>query len=517
MRRRVVEDDDLEALDPTTGDALVGGLTPTPLPTGHRASWTTYRRRLRRARLVFIVLSFTSAGIAAYTGWSIATLRRVERTWRTAMAVDAVRQQTDQAIFDDLERFDPDDDTIDSFLVGVGVAATSELAKAETNLARQRIPDRRTAVLRDLMVEALEFRQRQMSPQRRQLGNTPLLLADDALATELRRWRLDPDPVDSSPVAAATDTLARLGRYADEPTSTILVALGKDGFSLLTIDIDGSALASRAISTVAERILAVAPDVVIAVGPNGASAYTLGSPSSSGPLWERPGATAFAVPGDDHLWLRQDTEVFRLRGDGSIAAGPFVLPPNSEPVGAAGAGLVLQSSPPTGNDDVDLWIPDTGRSTRLATGVRRVVGAGPSMVVAERRRAEEDVRLSGRFDDVSQVISDRGRTIETIDFNFPLGFAVQRPGGIEIAASGGPLDGNIARVFRFTLPGFQALDRPRASIEAGALAWSPDGEVLFWSRPDEGLAIHQPARRRQQSLRVSTGPVTAIVAFESQR
>ncbi len=518
-RRRVVEEDDLEALDPTTGDALaVEASAPPSRPvTGDRASWATYRRRLRRARIVFVLLSFTSAGFAAYTGWSIATLRRIERTWRTAMAVDVIRSQTDNTIFNVLGEYDLIDDKVDAHLVGIGSAAASELAKAETALGRESTPDRRTALLRDLMIDALEFRQRQMSPQRRQLGNTPLTFADDVLAMELRRWRLDPVPVDPAPFPAATDAVARLRRFADDPTSTVLVALADDGLSLLTIDVDASTSTRRAIPVAADRLLAVAPDIVVALRSNGISAYALGSPSTEGPLWERPAAMAYAVPGDDHLWIREGTDVLRLRGDGSSVAGPFPLPPGLEPVEAVGDGLVLQSLSTTENHAVDLWLPDAGRRIRLASGVRRVVGAGHSVVVVERARSLEESRLTGEFGDVVEVISDRGRVIETIEFNVPFGFAVQRPGGIEVAASGGPLAGNIATVFRFTIPGFLAPNGPRALIEPGAVAWSTDGDFLFWSRPDKGLAIHDPARRRQQTLRFSSGPVTAIVTFESQR
>lgn len=517
MRRRLVEEDDLEALDPTTGAALVETTPPPPSLPVDWASWTTYRRRLRRARTVFILLSFVSAGFAAYTGWSIATLRRLERTWRTAIAIDVVRAETDNAIFNVLGEFDVLDDKADAHLIGVGTAAASELAKAESALSREFTPDRRTALLRDVMVDALEFRQRQMSPQRRQLGNTPLTLAEDVLAMELERWRLKPIQVDPATLPAAVDAVARLKRFADDPTSTVLVALAADGLSLVTLDIDASTSTRRALPVAADRILAVAPNVIVAIGPNGVSAYSLGSASTAGPLWERPGATAFGVPGDDQLWVRQGSEVLRLRGSGDSVAGPFALPPNTEPVEAMGDGLVLQSSAVPGKRDVVLWLPATGEQMPLARGARRVVGAGRSVVVVERARSLEEARLSGEFDDIVEVLSDKGRAIETIAFNIPLGFAVQRPGGIEIAASGGPLAGNIATVFRFTIPGFLAPNGPRALIEQGALAWSPDGESLFWSRPDKGLAIHQPARRRQQSLRVFTGPVRSIVTFESQR
>ncbi len=519
MRRRLAEDDDLEALDPTTGDALAAGPSRTPLPTGDWVSWITYRRRLRRARVIFIVLSFASAGFAAYTGWSIATLRRVERTWRTAMAVDAVRQQTDKAIFEDLEPFEPDDDTTDSFLVGVGVAATSELAKAETKLVQQRIPDRRTAVLRDLMVKALEFRQRQMSPQRRQLGNTPLLLADEVLATELRRWRLEPLEVSDRRLAATDEAVKRLRRFVDEPTSTIIVAIGLAGRSLVTIDLDASTIERRELSESVERLLSVSPDVVITVGLAGVRAYEVNQPTSPKPIWERTGAAAYAPPGADSVWIHEGPDVLRLDPRGGVIAGPYPVPAGLSPVGATRNGLVLVSAPESGFDDVFLWSPEQDRRKLLAQGVRRVVSAGHGLVTVERRfvvqgtDGAQTLPRDGVF-----VVADTGRTVEQFDFDVPLVSAAQRPGGIEIAAAAGPLAGRLARVFRFTIPGSVATGGPSASVDPGALAWSNDGSFLFWVTPDGNLAIHEPARRRVGLVRSGGIPyLQTIVAFESQR
>lgn len=508
--RRVVEDDGLEILDPTTGDALVEESSRRPPPDASR-------RRLARWRVVFVVLAFTSAGLAAYTGWSVATLRRIERTWRTAIAVDVVRERTDAEIFDVLGTYDNLDENADFYLVSVGSAAASEYAKAEGTLRTVNSIDRRTRALRDTMVEALEFRQLQMSAQRRQLGGTPLTKADALLRKELRRWRLGPRAVEAARIPAAADALARIRRFADEATSTTLVALAQNGESLVTVDIDGSTIARRTLPAVATRLLALAPDVVVAVGPSGASAYRRGSPSSAGPIWERAGATAFAVAGDDKLWVRQGNDVFRYRSRETPIDGTFTLPAGTEPVEALGDGLVLQSTSVPENHDVELWMPETGQRTKLATGVRRVIGAGRSVVVVERRRTLEEARTTVGFGDVVEVISDRGRAVQMIGLTVPLGFAVQRPGGIEIAASGGPLAGNIATVFRFMLPGFLAPNGPRASIEPGTIAWSLDGDFLFWARPDEGVAVHQPARRRQQTLRADIGPVRSIVAFGTQR
>jgi hypothetical protein len=178
------------------------------------------------------------------------------------------------------------------------------------------------------------------------------------------------------------------------------------------------------------------------------------------------------------------------------------------PVGATRNGLVLVNAPTDGFDDVILWSPEQDRRVLLAQGVRRFVGAGHGFVMLERRFAIQGTDGAHTLArDFVDVVADTGRTVEQFDFSVPLVSAAQRPGGIEIAAAGGPLAGRLARVFRFTLPGSFATGGPSASAD-----------FLFWVTPDGKLAMYEPARRRVGLVRSDgISQLQAIVAFESRR
>src|SRR5687768_1792671 len=97
-------DDDLEALDPTTGE-------PVGLPTAHRAAAPPQRRNKRAVRL-YALAAFLGAlslfqFVAAKHAYDVGhDLREIEAVWRTAVIVDHDRAEAEGVILAAFVEFD---------------------------------------------------------------------------------------------------------------------------------------------------------------------------------------------------------------------------------------------------------------------------------------------------------------------------------------------------------------------------------------------------------------------------
>lgn len=520
-RSRVERDDlELEALDPVTGQGLSEqDLRASTLVAarGQRAD-TRRAHRLRRLRLVLVVLSVACAVEATYLATTVRTTRAIERTWREVMAVDVARAEADREILETLRVFG-DDDSADALLIGLGAAARGDYRRAEESLERRRIPDRRVSALRDRMIEALRFRQLQMSPGRRRLGDTPLVVVERELATQLRRWGLEPTVVPEPRLPAAEQALERVRRYADVETGTTLVL--HEGGGLTTVDLDAGTVKRRAVPVPIDDLFALGRDTVVAVGPNGTIAYGLDGERDPSPRWERPGAFAVGPDGQGGIWLEERGRLLSVDAGGAAGPQAFPVPAGRTPVGSTARGVILLSSAARGQR-VELWVPETGARTLLAEQATRFIGVGPTTVLLEAPLAPEEANRrtdTTRFADATRLLADTGATVRLIDLPAPIGASAERPavetrpGATDVAVAVGPLAGRIATVLRIGASTITPVNGPRTSIGPGTLTWSPAGDYLFWVTPDGRLALHDPATRRSQVVRAPVGGVSTLVAF----
>lgn len=506
MRGARVDPDDheLEALDPRTGQPIA---PPSPVDEG-TGSVVGHRRRLRRIRTALVVLAIASAGGAAYFAITIRTLRTVEETWRQAMAVDEARADADRRVLTVLESYD-DLESADRFLIAVGSETSGRLATAERRLDDLRIADPRLSALRDQMIEALRFRQLQMGAGRRRLGDTPLVEVEATLARQLGRWDLAPTEPARPRLAAADDTFARLARFADDPTGAVVVGVRRG--ALVVIDVDAGEVTTRPLSSPVDRLVTAGPRTILVTGKDGITAYHLAGKGVE-PAWTRRGVSAFATADGTGAWVHEGPHIARVQPDGTVAEGPYTTPAGAVPVAATGDGIVLSTST-RGGATVELWHPARGDRQPLAGAVHRLIGAGPGLVVVEATATAAERQPETDDDDrVVRVIDAAATVLGVLHFPTEVGAVAQRPGQQELVMSVGPLAGRVASVFRFTATGtVTALQHPRVSIQPGALAWSPDGAVVFWLTPDGRIALHRLASRQSQPLRAPVEGLEQIV------
>lgn len=514
MRRSRVGPDDheLHALDPVTGEEIATAAASVVVRTRPRS------RRSRRLRIVSVscaVLAVACAGEAAYFAMTARAVSGLERTWRRAMAVDEARATADGRIISTLESFG-DVESIDHFLIAIGSETSAALAELEGDLRRRRILDRRVSELRDQMAEALRFRQLQMSSARRRLGDRPIVTAEAALRRHMRRWGLAPTDVPPARLRSVGQALTRLERFTDEPTGTVIAAL-RIG-ELLTIDVDAGTVRSQPVAGPVGFLLGVGDDTVVVTGKHGISAYHLYAPPGAPPRWSRRGVAAHPLADADGLWVDEGGRILRLRPDGEVVDGPFVVPRDTIVVAAMRGGLVLSTFSETREDVVELWDPVSGSRTTLATSVRRFIGAGPTIAVVESPRTPAELERDRRATPVARIVDPSGKPLDRVDFPSDVALMAQRPGSDEVAVAVGPLAGRIASLFRIA-PGAAVvgLQRPRAVVTPGSLAWAPSGDALFWLTPDGALALHHVAMRRSQPLRSSLRDVEQIVALEARQ
>ena len=513
MRRRAPGPAELEALDPLTGESLFGGES-----RGETAARTSRRmaraRRLRRVAMVAALLAVACAGAATYFAVSIAQLRGIERTWRTAMALDAARADADGRVRAMAGHVagDGDGDAALSALSAIGTEVAGGLRRHERSLADRRIVDSKVSDVRDLMVEALEFRRFQLSPTRNRIGDTPLQLAEAGLTTQLDRWDMAPSRVDAPELRSLTPALARLGRYADVETGTTLFAL--DGTTLHTIDVDRSTRRRRALPATGE--LVPTSGGVAVVNARGLAIYPPDPDAPAIATIDEPVLHAVAAgDGSGDLWVVQgtSTSVRRYRVDGATSGwsgDPLPLPPNHLVVGSTFDHLVLE----TESNGLVLWSPATRRNgPPLAPEGARLLDAEGAVVLFQGPLPFSP-RDSSDFLHRVHVGTDR-RDLIGLPRTDAASAAIGPDGTAAVAA--GPLAGRLGTILLLE-PDATALvggaPGPRASVAPGTVAWADDGDALFWLTPDGAIAIaHGTRPGTRQLLRTNLRGLDRLVVM----
>lgn len=514
MRRREPGPAELEALDPLTGEALSRSLPPAATMTAtnlRRARW------LRRVATLLVVLSVACAATAAYFTVSIVQLRNVERTWRSAMALDAARAEADRQVRTLLEEVAPNDNEEVSLLPPLG-AIGSEVAgglrRHERALADGRILDSKVSVLRDAMVEALEFRRFQLSPTRNRIGDTPLQRVELTIDDQLDRWGLAPSQIDEPTLASISPALAKLRRYADVQTGATLFAL--DGTTLHTIDVDRSRRRKRSLPTgISDRLVPVAGGVGVVAGGR----LDVYPPDPAAPPLAAIDIDVVDViaAGDrsGDLWIVQGggTTIRRFAVDGTgpgWKTEPAALPPGRALVGSTFDHLVLESP----GNGLELWSASlTGPVTTLASQGARFLAANGSMVLFQGPlpfSPQDSTDFLHRY----QVSTDR-RDLIGLPRTDAASASLSTDGTAAVAA--GPSAGRLGSILLLepdavALTGGNAV--PRSSVKAGALAWAVDGRSLFWLTPDGAIAVsHGDGPGTRQLLRTGLDGLDRLVVM----
>ena len=509
MRRREPGPAELEALDPLTGESLSSshrgdaGVDATDLR--RKGAAAARARRLRTAAVVAACLAVSCAAAAGYFAVSIAQLRGVERTWRTAMALDAARAAADRQVRE-LAGGRPgpsssDDDAVVAPLQAVGSEVVRGLRGHERSLADRRIVDSKVSDLRDAMVEALEFRRFQLTPTRNRIGDTPLQQVEQTIDDQLDRWGLAPSTIDPPELASLEPALARLRRFADVETGATLFALG--GATLHTIDVDRSDVRRRPLPLPTSGHLVAVSGGVAVVG--GGRLWVYGPDPSDEPLATIDADVSDAVPAGDgsgDVWVVQQggRSVRRFHVDGAAsgwATEPATLPPGRTLVGATSDGLVLESP----GEGLEAWSTSLdGPVTMLASQGARFLDAEGTLVLFQGPLPLSP-RAGSQFLHRYDVATDRRELI-----GLPRTDAATADIGPEgvVALAAGPLAGRLGSML-FLQPGSAALTGgatagPRASVERGSIAWAGDGQSVFWLTPDGDVGIaygtDPPARQR---------------------
>lgn len=480
---------------------------PSSGSTGRGAS-APGRRRLAR---LLAVLSVGCAMAAGYFGFTILSLRSVERSWAQAMAIDAARRDADTAVVRAAEVGDPADRTsVQDALGPIGDEAAAGLQRKEDELRGRWIPDSKVDQLRDEMVAALQFRRFQLGPTRKLLGDTPLQKVEVELADQLGRFGLGRTRVRPPTLRSAAAALAVLARFTDLDTATVVAALDDVG-RLITLDLDASSYAQRSTGIGDARLVAVG-DLAIVVGGGRAVAYPA-LDSEAGVRWTAPAddaVVARSVPGVA-LWLTIGDRVIGVDLDGATVPGVgFTLPTGSALVGDTIGGAIVRRP-----DGLERRDPATGavRGTMLPL---QVVGATTRLLVA-RSPAGRSLWV---FDDTDTLVAEAQVPGDAIG-------GLAAPGGNDVIAfAAGPTDTDPAAPYVLrrrdgTRPtALVAVDGPRATTRPGSMAWSSDGRFLFWLTPAGRLAmagIEDTSTNEGTTVRVQTAPLRALVAFPSGR
>lgn len=480
---------ELEALDPLTGESLGAraAAAPRSAPTGGRDG----RRRgvrqpqtLRRVAASCAAIAVGCALAAAYFGASIVHLRGVERTWRSAMALDAARVQADGRVRALLEEVTTDaaDDQVLVPLEAIGTEVASGLGRHERSLADRRIVDSKVSDLRDAMVAALEFRRFQLTPTRNRIGDTPLQLVEADLDAQLDRWNLASSRVDEPRLRSLDRVIERLRTYADVETGTILFALR--GRSLHVVDVDGSVTVERMVPEPG-KLVAVDRGVAVADGRQ-VTIYPLDV--SAAPLAVVDGATALSSGDPSSLWIVQagGRSVRRFRVDGAAsgwAGDPVPLPPGRSVVGATTDDLVLES----GGGGLDLWSPTTASFTAALApeGARLLDARGPLVLwqgpLPNGRGLSDFLHRydagTGRRDLIGLPRTDAASAALSSE-------------GVA-AISSGPLAGRLGALLLLGRDSVALAGGggPRSSVAPQSIGWSDDGASVFWLTPDGAIAL----------------------------
>lgn len=516
---------DLEVLDPLTGEAV-----PHDRPALAPDERGDGVRRRRRLAVGLTLASVLCAGAALWFGLVISSLRAAEEVWAQAMALDGAREAADQAVRDRLATVgNPEDDAAGRAAIrSIGEETATRLLPFEERLREQRIADDRVSDLRDLMLEALQFRRFQLSAERGLLGDTPLRKVETELDAQLDRFGLERSTPPAARLASVAPALAALDRFADEETGTVLVAssfglgAGRDR-ELYVVDIDASTVTRRTLPEHAPDLLA-AGDLVIASDGSTTTAYPLDVDeparwSRAGPIGVagRPGtgvamwAWAEAGPVPIGFDGREGPPVpFRQRSD--LEGEPWQLLADTDS-GLLFAGPADGQLAGRGPIRTALRLVDhrTGQVVRTIETGGRFAGASPGFVA---------VQLPGRPVLEIHRLAD-GTSIELPLPRTDAGRIVQAPGREAFAFAAGPLAGNIASVLRLEFEGrswnLLGVGGPRATVRPNTLVWSPSGDHLFWITPNGHLAMARDEDRRAVQLRTPVSAAQQIVAFPAQR
>ncbi|MDQ3107140.1 MAG: hypothetical protein M3Q68_04975 [Actinomycetota bacterium] len=504
-RQRADGSFDLEVLDPLTGESL-------PSEDGDRTdAATAIARRVRRLRalsLVLIILALAAGGAGATFGLAISDLRGIERTWRTAMNIDAARAEADRRVLDRLDEVaDADDDAIAGPFAIIGDEAVRKIVSQERSLRDRPILDSKVSALRDQMLEALEFRRFQLTPQRGRMGDTPLQEVELGLRMQLDRWGLDPLEVEATTIVALGPQLARLDRFADAATKTILMSA--QGRNLLTIDVDADETRARPLESLPRKLLATAGGVAVLEAD-----LTIYPTDPEVPaLAKLPASDAFAAgDGTNDLWVIDGPFLRRVHTakGGVVEVGdPVELPPSEmqRVVGGSFDHVVLETFR---SGRLELWSPATRSVTReLASGAGRFLAADRATVVWQGPLPSGDRRSDG-FLHRLQIAAGQ-RDLIALSRTDAASVAIGPDGTAAVAA--GPLAGRLGSIL--VVPpdqtGLTGTPGPRVAVGPGSLGWSTDGDWLFWLTPEGRIALRRNgAQPSSQLLRTGLGGLTAL-------
>ncbi len=258
----------------------------------------------------------------------------------------------------------------------IGDEETIGLLRFEERLRRLAVRDERIDAVRDQMLSALEFRRRQLSPDRLVLGDSPLQRAQLALGEQLDRFRLTPVEVAEPEIRATAGALLELRRFADEPLRTHLAGVTADG-QLAVIDIDGSTVSRREIPP-PEAVFGGGSSVLALAGGT-LTAFPLDRDAA--PAWSRPALQAVSgrSPGTAAWVVDGPGRATPVTPDGTDAGPGVALAPDAALLADTGAGLVV-------SDAAGLRLIDarTGAALRSFGSDARFTGASAGLVAVQR-------------------------------------------------------------------------------------------------------------------------------------
>jgi hypothetical protein len=454
-----------------------------------------------------LALAAAVCGLAgAYFGVTVLHLRGIERTWRTAMAIDDARVRADQRIRSELERVaEAQDPAGRGPISAIGTEEATRLMRLEEALDDRSIFDSKVSALRDSMIEALRFRRFQMSPDRLLLGSTPLQSVERDLDAQLDRWGLEPASVGRQQIRALAPGLAELRRFADIDTGATLFALDGGG-ALVTIDVDASKVRRRPLDERPMKVVAL-PDAGAVLDRRGVTLYPIDPDAAA--ITHLSGTELVAAgDGSGDVWVADHLDVHRVPTGGGPAADPGAdLPVGRRLVGATASYLVLDDAE---SGRVELWSTEDHTTIVLTPGPGRFLAAIGDVVLWQGPLPFGPDEGSG-FLHVLHVESGR-RDLIALPRTDATAAAIARDGTIAIVA--GPLAaplGSIVLIAAGTT-GLQGMPGPFSSVDPNSLSWSADG-WLFWLTPEGRIAVRRPGvQGNAQLLRTNLSGLRALAA-----
>jgi hypothetical protein len=526
-------DVDLVPLDPVTGASLGADGTPAGAAAAEGldrdvdidvdvVDRARRARRLRRVAAVSAGISFAAAVMAGWFVLSIRDLQSIERTWRTGLAIDEARESADRSI----RLLAPGEtEAVRQPLDEVGDEEASRLEALERRLDHRRILDPKVSKLRDEMIGALRFRRFQMTPERLQLGRTPIDRVEAVLDDQLDRWGLHATYVEPPPLHAFDDALSGLRNYASQPTATMLAALTSAG-DVVDIDVDRSTSRTRADAATSEA------EVLVPVAGGAVALVTDGdisSPTRAVVVVDRNGVTRATVDlrgrevvagGGGVLWLVGAADIRRAeaRDPADVIVGQgFPIPTNRTVVGATRESVILGRDQPDAG--LERWVPATGTITSLTTTRARFLAANEDLVLWQ---GPLDFSDTGNGGFLHLLHLDTGKHDLIGLARTDAASAAISPDGRTIAVAAGPLAGRLGSVLTLEVgtTALQGTPGPRVAVDGPALTWSSDSRTLFWRTPDGELAVrHAPAAGDApltEVLRTGLSDLTAVAVTDGR-